>query len=144
MILKYPGVIGKPIILVEVECLLTGRKFLVPMLLDTGADGTCFPAKFAEFFGHDNDHPDVVRESCSGVGGDSVTYLHSVRISLLHPAKSPSAPGHTAWTARATTASFIEKLDCGFGLIGMDMINTWKHVTFQPDRRGGVTILIGL
>ena len=59
MTLTYPGIAGTPRIVVSIEDLLTGRTFLFPMLLDTGADETCFPASYAAFFGHDNANPAV-------------------------------------------------------------------------------------
>ena len=51
------------------------------MLLDTGADQTCFPASFAEGFGHCNDHPDVVKSenAIRGISGFADSYLHSVQ-----------------------------------------------------------------
>jgi hypothetical protein len=111
--------------------LLSGREFLFPMLLDTGADVTCFSAKFATFFGHDNQHPKVIKEVCCGIGGKSITYVHSVQLSLLDPDKSTRAVRALAWTGTQKTAAFVEKLDVGFGLIGMDVISEWESVKLE-------------
>jgi len=104
--------------------------------LDTGADETCFPARFATFFGHDNHHPKVIKKHCFGVGGRSVTYIHSVQISLIHPTKSTHQKHVVAWTAKAKKAVFVQKLDCGFGLLGMDIMGKWKSVAFVSDSNG--------
>ena len=44
MRLCYPSVGSKPILLVLVEDVATGFRSVFPMLVDTGADETCFPA----------------------------------------------------------------------------------------------------
>lgn len=112
------------------------------MLLDTGADETCFPARFAAFFGHDNNHPQVVKRKCLGVGGASTTYLHSVQISLLDPAKSTRSNHVIAWTARDKQTTFIEKFDCGFGLLGMNIMKKWKSVTFESGANGPIIRIV--
>lgn len=136
MTLIYPALLEKPIIIACVADLLTGNRFLFPMLLDTGADETCFPAKYAPFFGHDNRDPRVARKRCRGVGGASLAYIHSVRLSLLDPDKSTRSNHVIAWTARTKSASFLEKLDLGFGLLGMDIMGQWKAVCFENASKG--------
>ena len=136
MTLAYPALLGRPIILAVVQDLIGGEHFLVPMLLDTGADQTCFPSQLAAFFGHNNHHPDVVKDICNGIGGPSTSYLHSVQVSLINPRKSTQKKPVVAWTARDKTAAFVENLDCGFGLIGMDLIRQWKHLSFEPNKHG--------
>ncbi len=136
MTLVYPALLGKPIIVASVEDLLTGKRFLFPMLLDTGADETCFPARCATFFGHDNHAPRVRRKRCHGVGGASLTYLHSVRLSLLDPVKSTKSNCVLAWTAKMKTASFVEKLEIGCGLLGMDIMKQWRSVCFENSVQG--------
>ena len=111
------------------------------MLPDTGADETCFPAQYAPFFGHDNRAPEVKRRRCAGVGGSSLTYLHSVRLSLLDPNKSTKSTYVIAWAAKKRTASFVEKLDLDYGLLGMDIIKQWKSVCFE-NAGGGLRIRI--
>lgn len=108
------------------------------MLLDTGADETCFPASFAPLFGHSNDHPDVQvhKNAVRGIGGFSDSYIHSIRVSLLHPSKSSSKQPVIAWTSKLGKAQFIEKLDCAHGMIGMDIMREWKDVRFQPNKSG--------
>src|SRR2546427_7966768 len=101
------------------------------MLLDTGADETCFPAKYAAFFAHNNLAPRVRKKSCCGVGGPSTAYIHSVRLSLLDPIKSTQSRQVIAWTAKTRAASFIKKLDIGCGLLGMDLMKHWKSVCFE-------------
>lgn len=136
MTLVYPAIGGRPIILAVVQDLIGGDHFLVQMLLDTGADQTCFPSKLAAFFGHDNLHPNVSRDICNGIGGASTSYLHSVQVSLIDPQKSTQKKPVVAWTATDKTAAFVENLDCGFGLIGMDLIKQWKQLSFEPNKHG--------
>jgi hypothetical protein len=83
-----PNFNGRPIIIARIECLLTNKLFLYPMLLDTGADETSFPGDQAAYFGHNNNDPKVIKGSCGGVGGGSVQYFHSVQVSLLDPKKN--------------------------------------------------------
>lgn len=111
------------------------------MLLDTGADQSCFPAKLAAFFGHDNHRPSVEKDICHGIGGQSVSYFHNVQISLIDPKKSTKSNPVIAWTAKNEKSAFIENLECGFGLIGMDLMSQWRSVTFEPNRFG-VTIRV--
>jgi len=106
------------------------------MLLDTGADEICFPAKYAAFFGHNNQAPRVKKKRCCGVGGISVSYIHSVQLSLLDPVRSTNSKHVIAWTAKTRSASFIQKLDAGFGLLGMDIMSRWKSVCFESGRKG--------
>ncbi len=101
------------------------------MLLDTGADETCFPGKYATFFGHNNRARRVQKKRCTGVGGVSVAYIHSVQLSLIDPSRSTKSKQVIAWTAKTKSASFIQKLDSGFGLLGMDIIKLWKSVCFE-------------
>jgi Retroviral aspartyl protease len=130
VILTYPTLLGRPIVFCVVNDLLNGGKFLVPMLLDTGADTTCFPARLADFFGHNNHHPAVVKDKLKGIGGEAVTYLHSVQISLIDPERSTKESPVTAWTAPFKTSVFVENLDCEFGLLGMDIMKQWASVSF--------------
>jgi hypothetical protein len=131
--LTYPFLAGKPTILVSVECLLTGKTYIIPMLIDTGCDETSFPAHCAASFGHNNKDRRVKKGWCSGVGGKSRSYLHSVQVSLLHPGKAKHI---IAWTSSVPKAEFIENLKCTFGLIGMDVIKEWKSVLFKNTSRG--------
>ena len=91
MLLKYPSVGEKPLLFVHVEDIATGNRTLFPMLLDTGADETCFPAAYAGYFGHNNLAQAVSKKSIHGVGGKSIAYIHSVRLVLIDPIKSSSA-----------------------------------------------------
>ncbi len=88
MTLVYPAIGGRPIILAVVQNLIAGDYFLMQMLLDTGADQTCFPSQLASIFGHDNHYPGVVKDVLHGIGGVSTSYLHSVQVSLIDPKKS--------------------------------------------------------
>ena len=67
------------------------------------------------------------------MGGGSVTYLHSVQLSLLDPRKKERV---TVWTSSIPRTPFIEKLTCKFGLIGMDIIKQWKSVRLENARKG--------
>jgi hypothetical protein len=136
--LSYPGIGGKPVIIACVECLLTGKGFSVPMLIDTGADETCFPAYFAPLFGHDNKHPEVAigKDAVRGIGGYSDAYIHSVRVSLIHPSKSTANNPVLAWTSKAEKAPFVDKLESPHGLIGMDIMREWKEIRFAPNKHG--------
>lgn len=134
----YPGIGGKPIILACVRCLLTGNAFGMNMLLDTGADNTCFPASYAALFGHSNHHPkvEVEKDSVQGIGGFSDAYMHSIRVSLMDPVKSKPGKTVIAWDSDLEKVPFIQKLDSTHGLIGMDIMRHWKEVAFQPNKHG--------
>lgn len=138
MTCSYPGLGGKPVIIVCVECLLTRRAFFVNMLVDTGSDDTCFPGSFAALFGHSNSHPkvQVCKNAVRGIGGFSDTYIHSLRISLLHPVKSTQKKPVIAWSSRLAKVPFVDKLECPHGLIGMDIIREWKDLRFEPNKHG--------
>jgi hypothetical protein len=41
-----------------------------------------------------------------------------------------------AWTSKIKTHPFIQKLDTGFGLIGMDIMAHWKSVAFASGSKG--------
>ena len=105
MKLIYPGIGGKPIIVVAVRCLLSQDLYHAKMLIDTGADETCFPAAFAASFGHDNTHGEVKRiaDAVRGIGGNSDAFLHSVQICLLNPV---SLRKTIAWTRRQRDLAF--------------------------------------
>jgi len=138
MTLFYPGIGGKPVIICCIQCQLTGRGYGVNMLLDTGADETCFPGSFAALFGHANDHPDVhvCKNAVRGIGGYSDTFIHSVRVGLLHPSKSTAKKPVIAWSSALARAPFVDKLDCAHGLIGMDIIREWRGLHFEPVKAG--------
>jgi hypothetical protein len=136
--LTYPVLAVKSTILVSVECLFSGRTYIIPMLIDTGCDETSFPAYCSERFGHNNHDRRVKKSWCSGVGGRSRSYIHSVEISLLHPGKSTH---QIAWRSNVPRAAFIENLNCTFGLIGMDVIKEWKSL-FLKNTTGGLQIVI--
>ena len=108
------------------------------MLLDTGADETCFPAAFAALFGHDNKHPgvEVRKDAVRGIGGFSDAFIHSVRVSLIHPSKSTAKKPVLAWTAKAESAPFVEKLESPHGLVGMDLMREWREIRFEPNKHG--------
>ena len=139
--LVYPGIGGRPSILAAVTNPHSEGSFLVPMLIDTGAEQTCFPAVYAAHFGHDNLHPDVATDECIGIGGKSKSYVHRLKINLRDPAKSTSRKSVVVWTSEKDTVAFVENLDCGFGLIGMDVIRQWKQLVFTMDKRG---LMIGI
>jgi len=69
------------------------------MLLDTGADETCFPAAYAAYFGHSNQAPAVQKKQIQGVGGKSIAYIHSVRLVLVDPVKSSKSAFVPAWSS---------------------------------------------
>lgn len=141
MTICYPGIGGKPLIVVCVECMLTGNAWHVQMLLDTGADSSCFPAHLASGFGHDNSHPkvQVIKDAVHGIGGSSDAYIHSVRIGLIHPSKSSTQKTVLAWRSPIEKMQFVEKMDCKHGLIGMDIMREWKEVKIEPTKK---TLLI--
>lgn len=88
------------------------------------------------FLGHNNRDPRAKRKRCRGVGGSSLAYIHSVRLSLLDPEKSTRSKHVIAWTAKTKSASFLEKLNLGCGLLGMDIIKQWKSVCFENAAKG--------
>ena len=114
------------------------------MLLDTGADSSCFPAAFANGFGHNNLHPEVEvqKDAVQGIGGCSDAYIHSVRIGLIHPSKSTRKETVLAWSSTIEKFQFVEKLDCRHGLLGMDVMRQWKEVGFEPIKNSGLLIRI--
>jgi hypothetical protein len=118
-----------------------GTGFWFPCCSIPGLINPVFPPSWAAFFGHDNQHGDVQKDVCHGIGGSSTSYLHSVQISLLDPKKSTKSKPVVAWTAKGEKAAFIENLECEFGLIGMDLMSQWRSVTFEPNKFG-VTIRI--
>ena len=128
----------------SIQCLLTGDSYAAAMMIDTGADETCFPASLAAFFNHSNEHPDVhvKKDAVQGIGGFSDAYLHSVRISLIDPVKSSKKKHVIAWSSDLDKVPFVAKFDCTHGLIGMDIIRNWSDLTFVPQKKGGVLIRI--
>ncbi len=108
------------------------------MMLDTGADATCFPAHLAEDFGHNNFHEDVEvqRDAVRGIGGASDAYLHNLRIGFLHPSKSSNVAPVLAWESKPMKIQFVEKMDCSHGLIGMDIIGRWEKFTIRKNKFG--------
>lgn len=132
MRLRYPSVGSKPILLVLVEDVDTGRRSIFPMLLDTGADETCFPANYAAFFGHNNLARGVTKKQIHGVGGRSQAFIHSVRLVLIHPRKSTGEHFVPAWSSALNKAAFVSQLNMTMGLLGRDVIQEWKEVAFRP------------
>jgi len=132
MRLCYPSVGSKPIVLVLVEDIATSVLSVFPMLVDTGADETCFPASYAAFFGHNNLAPKVVTKKIHGVGGQSQAYIHSVRLVLVDPKKSTPHNFVPAWTSSLDKASFVTQLNMSMGLLGRDVIGEWKQFTLTP------------
>ena len=143
MELIYPYSGSRPVIIVSIENGLTGNCYLFQMLLDTGAERTCFPARYASSFGHDNHHKNVKTHEMHGLGGPCKCYLHSIRLGLIDPIKSTAANRVIAWKSKPAQASFAEKLDCGFGLLGMDIMSEWSNIALSGKSSGGqVRILI--
>ena len=117
--------------------MLTDKCYGVTMVLDTGSDDSCFPAKLAEKFGHDNLHPlELRKDAVQGVGGMSDAFIHSVQVSLLDSRKTRANKPAIAWTSPITKTPFVEKLDCAHGLLGMDIMREWQSIVFQPIRKG--------
>jgi hypothetical protein len=135
--LIYPYSGKRPVIIASIEDVLTGNSYLFQMLLDTGAERTCFPAKYAAFFGHDNHHKDVKAHNMHGLGGSCKCYIHSVRLGLIDPVKSTAANRVIAWKSKLERASFANKLDCGFGWLGTDIMYEWSSVVFSGKSSGG-------
>lgn len=141
LIYPYPG--KRPVIIAAIEDVRTGNHHFFQMLLDTGAEWTCFPARYAASFGHDNHHKDVKTHNMHGLGGSCKCYIHRVRLGLIDPVKSTAANLAIAWKSKLDHASFADKLDCGFGLLGMDIMSEWSSMTFSGKSSGGqVKILI--
>ncbi|MDE3099121.1 MAG: hypothetical protein KGJ88_06575 [Verrucomicrobiota bacterium] len=144
MTIVYPGIGGKPLIVACAKCVLSDLAWHVPMLLDTGADSSCFPAHMAGSFDHDNLHPDVVRlkNEVHGIGGTSDAFIHSVCVGLIHPSKSTRQKTVLAWQSPIEKTQFVEKMDCKHGLIGMDIMRQWKQVKFERYKKSGILISI--
>jgi predicted aspartyl protease len=108
------------------------------MLLDTGADLTCFPAALASEFGHDNQHAavEVQKDAVKGIGGGSDAYIHTLEIGFIHPSKSTLRETILAWSSKPMKIQFVEKMECGHGLIGMDLIGQWEKFTLRKNKLG--------
>ncbi|MEI6148857.1 MAG: hypothetical protein WCS01_07140 [bacterium] len=132
MVLKYPSIGDKPLLFVHVEDMATGNRTLFPMLLDTGADETCFPASYAAYFGHNNLAPEVSKKSIHGVGGESQAYIHSVRLVLIDPEKSTKKAFVPVWSSTLCKATFVSSLDMTMGLLGRDVMVEWQDLSFAP------------
>lgn len=141
MLLKYHTP-KRPYLLVAVET--HGHSFFYPMILDTGADSTCFPADLAAVIGHDNDGEGVSTLESTGIGGVSACYLHTVSLSLLDPSMplSKSPRKKRVWTSPIEQYLFVEKLTSSFGLLGRDVMRHWKSVAIAPARGAAWTITI--
>ncbi|MCE5231499.1 protease [bacterium] len=114
-----------------------GYFFLHPMLLDTGADHTIFPADFASYIGHHNLNPNVVHETVSGIGGTAVAYIHTMRLSLVDPENPLMNIGNEnvpscVWHSSIKKYRFIHGFSSQFGLLGRDLIREWKKVSLVP------------
>ena len=131
MILRYPSVGAAPIIMVVVCNLMDHSEKFFPVLLDTGADETCFPSALAAFFGHDNAHPAVQSKIVGGVGGSSPAPIHSLRLSLIDPVASTKKNLVKAWTSSLDRGSFVDALTASMGLVGRDVMAEWKRVAFR-------------
>jgi len=142
MELVYPHCDNHPTVVVSVEDCLTGNTFLFQMLLDTGADRTCFPAKFAPFFGHNNGHQDVKCHDMYGLGGVSKCYLHKLKVGLIDPVNSTPQNRIVIWKSKVDQIAFAEKFDAGYGLLGRDLMREWKSVKFSKNGIGGVITII--
>jgi hypothetical protein len=73
----------------------------------------------------------VCKDAVQGVGGFSDSYIHSVRISLLHPTKSTQKKPVIAWSSKLTKVPFVDKLEYPHGLLGMDIIRDWRGLNFE-------------
>ena len=145
MILRYFSSRPQPIIPMVVDDYTTGRIYVFPMLLDTGADRTAFPAAYAAFIGHDNLSKKVVTLKIGGIGGKSDSYAHSVRVGFFDPVRSTAQHLIRSWTSSLDKALFVEKLTTPTGLLGRDVMREWKRVAFfpvrnQPDRKWEIVV----
>jgi hypothetical protein len=108
------------------------------MVVDTGADHTCFPAAYARFLGHDNGNGNVKKSRNFGIGGACISYKHTLSIALLNPyeyfipGKSPSI----IWESPLTEYSFLEGFNDSYGLLGRDLIRLWDKISFSPRGKG--------
>lgn len=133
-----PADAKRPIIYVAIHS--GGEDAAYPLLVDTGADHTFFPASYARSIGHDNANPAVRTTQRYGVGGVAKAYLHTLSLSLLPPdmgggsGSSPDLPPYV-WTSSVRTFGFFESLHEDFGILGRDLMAEWKCVSVLP-RRG--------
>ena len=128
MLLRFFTPRPQPIIPMVVDDYSTGRLYVFPMLFDSGADRTAFPASYAAIIGHDNKAQKVVAVNIGGIGGKSEAYVHSVRVGLLDPVKSTAQKLVRPWTSGLDKALFIEKLSTPTGLLGRDVIREWRRL----------------
>ena len=147
MVLQFFSSRLQPIIPMVIDDYTTGRLYIFPMLFDTGADRTAFPASYAAIIGHDNKAQKVVTVNTGGVGGKSAAFLHSVRVGLLDPEKSSAHNLVRPWTSGLDKALFIEKLTTPTGLSGRKLMRERKRVTLllvenRPDRKWEIDIAL--
>ena len=139
MRLAYPPLLRTPRITVGIHS--NGQDVFYPMLVDTGADYTCFPASYAATIGHNNLDARVETTASAGVGGLTRAFHHTLSVSLLDPAPTGEeglaergAPP-SVWTSRQHSFRFLESFDTNFGLLGRDLMAEWKLVTFLATRK---------
>ena len=121
----------KPIIVACVRDVVTKKITLVQMVVDTGADHSCFPARLAKTLGYDNLRHGVKTHHVKGIGGHSKSFLHKLQICLIRPDKSKDNKPVLAWQSKPKMAPFVKKLSLSYGIIGMDLIDQWRSVSFE-------------
>jgi len=129
----YHGLEHKPMIIAAVVDPNTGEQFGCKMILDTGCHKTSFPAILASRFGHNNDHPDVVKGIGCTLGGDCHFYTHTVKIGLLDESEPVAEDGKAIirWLSKSDSADFIAEFKSEYGIIGRDIMREWKSVEFS-------------
>jgi hypothetical protein len=134
----YPYEGYAPVLFASVQDVATQKKYLSRMLIDTGSCFTCFPGRYAWHFGHDNSQKDVKTETLKAVGGTEKSFLHSLRIGLTDPSSFDFTGYHKViWQSKLPATHFLETIDHGIGLIGMDTISQWSELTIAQTAKGG-------
>jgi hypothetical protein len=143
MILVYPSITPeRPVIHVAVRS--GGHVCLWPMVVDTGADSTCFPAAYAGVIGHDNRNNAVHTDSFEGIGGKVTGNRHKLQVGLVNPlTKRAGGKVDHIWESPSMEFIFLDKMKPDHGLLGRDLMRKWKEVSLAF-RKGNWVISIDL
>ena len=106
------------------------------MLLDSGASHTCIPAKYAEFFGHNNTDKRVKPIEAHGIGGKTAGFKHTLKLEMISPTGNMLSKLISPWKSPNVSVWFLEKMDMEMGIIGRDVISMWQSLRFSPIKSG--------
>jgi hypothetical protein len=129
-----------PVLFASVRSLLTQKVHIERFLIDSGACISCVPAYRARQWGHSNDDPNVKPFEMPGLGCDWKGFIHPFRLGLVDQNKLWVPIGEST----STELVFIENLSEHYGLLGMDVISSWRTFAIHPRKSGGGMIEISI